>query len=168
MSHEDLSARLYNTSQYVRSYDKKMTAEARINAFNLLTNKKTVRPIRPRPDQWVDVELAEVVETEHPYAANTELSGEYQFASNVKFVRFVFDQIETESRYDNFEVFDEDYANKKEHQKHANIPLVNIPYIDDKISESGLFIPSKFKKKGEIIMERENPVDFQISLDDLI
>ena len=68
----------------------------------------------------------------------------------------------------NFEVFDEDYANKKEHQKHANIPLVNVPFIDEKINESELSIPRKFMKKDEMIIDRENPIDFEISLDDLI
>ena len=65
-----------------------------------------------------------------------------------------------------FEVFDEDYARNRENQKHANIPLVNIPFVDEKINELGLSVPRRFQEKEESVFESND--NLSISFTDLI
>ena len=73
-----------------------------MNAYNLLTDSRPSRN-EPDPSQWVEFPLEEVFETEHPYAANQQMTRSIT-VEGAKYIRVVVDQYDLESNYDFFTV----------------------------------------------------------------
>lgn len=102
MDHLALRERLMATSEPIRSYRRKTISGGRLNAYNLLTDSRPSRN-EPDPSQWVEFPLEEVFETEHPYAANQQMTRSIT-VEGAKYIRVVVDQYDLESNYDFFTV----------------------------------------------------------------
>ena len=93
---------LINTSDKVRGLNKKVLARGRVNVYNAIHG---IIPVDPTPPESSWKDLAYTAETPHPYVE----SKTYQYPILVpaaKFVRVVFDSIDTEAGYDKISVKD--------------------------------------------------------------
>jgi thermitase len=93
---KELKNRIMNTSEPIQSLRRKIVSRGRVNTYNALTG--TI-PSNPDPDEtkWVDV--AQTLESVHPYDDNQV----YEFkvhVPNAEYVRISFEKIATEARYD--------------------------------------------------------------------
>jgi len=102
LSYSQIKDTLIRTSDKVRGLSKKVVAKGRVNVYNAIHG---IIPVdnTPAENLWKDFSFS--AETPHPYVENKT----YQFdvsVSNAKYVRIVFDAIETESGYDKISVKD--------------------------------------------------------------
>lgn len=96
MTYAQIKDRLIKTSQPVTSLRKRVAAKGRVNAYNALNN---IVPPSSEPDEslWKDVAFS--LETEHPYPNSADVTYTVR-EPGAKYVRIVFDQLETEPKYD--------------------------------------------------------------------
>jgi subtilisin family serine protease len=96
MPYAEIKRRLIRTSDPVGSVRKKVLSKGRVNAYQAINNIEPPSN-EPDPSAWVDV--ARVVESQHPYA-----NGSNQIFTvsepGVKFIRVVFTRIDTEAKFD--------------------------------------------------------------------
>lgn len=92
----EVKERLITTSTPVAALKKKSVSRGRVNAYNAF--HKIVTPSDdPSEDAWKDVAYA--LESTHPYADGANLTWEIS-APGAKFLRIVFERVETEPKYD--------------------------------------------------------------------
>ena len=95
-SYAQIKERLIRSSDPVRSLNKKVVSRGRVNAYNAIHGVLPVEVV-PSPSQWVDVNVA--IETPHPYVNGVVYSFPIH-VPNAKFIRVVYDSIDTEENYD--------------------------------------------------------------------
>lgn len=104
LTFEQIKDRLIRSSDKVRALSRKVVAKGRVNVYNAIHG---VYPADQTPDEsrWQD--YAYTVESPHPY----ESSKTYSYSAevpNAKYVRVVFETIDTESGYDVISVAGQD------------------------------------------------------------
>ncbi len=96
LRYSDLKERLIRTSTPVAGLKKKVVAKGRVNAWNALNN--IIPPSdEPAENLWVDQPAS--AESEHPYKDKTDQAVTLSFPG-AKFIRVVFEKVETEKNYD--------------------------------------------------------------------
>jgi len=93
---------LINTSDKVRGLNKKVLAHGRVNVYNAIHG---IVPVDPTPPESSWKDLAYTAETPHPYVE----SKTYRYdilVPTAKYVRVVFDSIDTEAGYDKISIKD--------------------------------------------------------------
>ena len=93
---------LIQTSDKVRSLSKKVVAKGRVNVYNAIHG---IVPVDQSPAENLWKDFAFNAETPHPYVENKT----YQYNVNVpnaKYVRVVFESIDTEAGYDKISIKD--------------------------------------------------------------
>jgi len=100
MSYSDLKDLIMRSSDPVRSLSKKVISRGRVNVHNAAHG---IFPVTQEPDesQWKDVPLS--LESPHPYENGKVLHFPIKVLG-AKYIRVVFDQVDTESGYDFIEV----------------------------------------------------------------
>lgn len=92
----EVKERLITTSKFVAGLKKKTVSKGRVNAYNAFHG--IVTPSEdPAEDAWKDV--AYTLESTHPYADSANLTWEIS-APGAKYLRVVFERVETEIKYD--------------------------------------------------------------------
>jgi subtilisin family serine protease len=96
LRYSDLKERLIRTSTPVAGLKKKVIAKGRVNAWNALNN---IIPPNDEPAEnlWVDQPAS--AESEHPYKDKADQAVTLSFPG-AKFIRVVFEKVETEKNYD--------------------------------------------------------------------
>ncbi len=96
LTYAQVKDRLIKTSVPVSSLRRRVQAKGRVSAYNVINN---IIPPSSEPDetQWKDVAYS--LESEHPYANNTDKSFTIQ-EPGAKYIRVIFDQVDTEPKYD--------------------------------------------------------------------
>jgi subtilisin family serine protease len=96
LTYADIKSRLIKTSVPVSGLKKKVAAKGRVDAYNAFHN---IVPPSTDPDEslWKTVEKA--FESEHPYKNGVDLKFEVKHPG-AKYLRVIFDKIETENSYD--------------------------------------------------------------------
>ncbi len=92
----EVRERLEATAVKVNSMRSKVKARGRLNAYNLVTD---TRPYNPNPTNWVDYDLPEVFESQHPYANGLNISKTFQIPG-ARFIRVVVKKFELENKFD--------------------------------------------------------------------
>ncbi len=102
LSYSEIKSRLIRTSDSIRGLRSTVLARGRVNAFQAVNN---IAPPsnEPDPNAWVDV--ARKIESRHPYTNNADLVFQVR-EPGAKFIRVVFDRIQTEKQYDSVSVED--------------------------------------------------------------
>jgi len=98
LSPVEVKERLMGTAEPIRAYRRKTISGGRMNAYNLLTNRRPART-EPDPSLWRPFSLTQKFETEHPYANNSSFAREYTVAG-AKFVRAKIKRYDIETGYD--------------------------------------------------------------------
>jgi len=99
-----LKEKMNATSVYEKAYKNKLVSEGRINIYNMLVDHRPVRPAKPTND-WKEALPRDAIETPHPYLPSQTLEFEIT-KPGAKFMRVVFEKIQTEPRYDYIEILD--------------------------------------------------------------
>jgi len=92
----DVKQRLIETSTPVSALRKKSTSNGRVNAYNAFHGIVTPSD-EPAESAWKTIDYA--IESAHPYADGANATFDVA-APGAKFIRVVFERIETEARYD--------------------------------------------------------------------
>ncbi len=131
----ELKNKMMSTSVYDPAYKNKLISEGRINVYNMFVNHQPARPAKPSND-WIDEATRETLETPHPYLPAQVLEFEIS-KPGAKFLRVVFEKIETEAKYDTIEILDKD----------GNLVETISGTATDKISEyvDGDYLKIRFK-----------------------
>jgi thermitase len=96
LRYSDLKERLIRTSTPVAGLKKKVVAKGRVNAWNALNN--IIPPSdEPAENLWVDQPAS--AESDHPYKDKADQAVTLSFPG-AKFIRVVFEKVETEKNYD--------------------------------------------------------------------
>jgi hypothetical protein len=96
LSFAQIKERLIRTSDRMRGLRSMVQAKGRVNAYQAVNH--IIPPSNePDPSAWVDVAMK--VESRHPYRNNSDEVFEIR-EPGAKFIRVVFDWIETEKSYD--------------------------------------------------------------------
>jgi subtilisin family serine protease len=99
-TYADVKKRLIETSTPVRGLRRKSASNGRVNAYNAFHGIITPSD-EPAESAWKD--MAYTLESAHPYGNDANATFEVS-APGAKFIRVVFDRVETEARYDNLTV----------------------------------------------------------------
>jgi subtilisin family serine protease len=102
MDVSEIKSRLIKTSTPVQGLKKKVIARGRVNVFNAVNN---IVPPSSEPDEslWKTVDYA--VESPHPYKDRDDLKFQVNYPG-AKYIRVIFDRVETEENYDRVTVED--------------------------------------------------------------
>lgn len=92
----EVKERLIETSTPIASLRKKSVSGGRVNAYNAFHGIVTPRE-EPAESAWKTVAFS--AESTHPYADNSNVTFDVS-APGAKFIRVVFERVETEARYD--------------------------------------------------------------------
>ena len=93
---------LIRSSDKVRGLSRKVVARGRVNVYNAIHG---IEPVDSTPDENLWKDFAFSAETPHPYVENKTYSYDVN-VPNAKFVRIVFEVIDTEANYDKISVKD--------------------------------------------------------------
>lgn len=93
---------LIRSSDKVRGLSRKVVARGRVNVYNAIHG---IEPADNTPDENLWKDFAFSAETPHPYVENKTYSYDVN-VPNAKFVRIVFEMIDTEANYDKISVKD--------------------------------------------------------------
>jgi len=94
--YSEIKQRLIQTSDPVRALRRRVVAKGRVNAFNAMNG---IVPPSSDPDEslWQTVDYA--LESEHPYGMKQDQTWTIN-APGAKFIRVIFERLETEANYD--------------------------------------------------------------------
>lgn len=101
-----LRDRLMKTSVYSKNFGRRLIGGGRVDAYNFLAGIVTARPPKPSENAWIH-EPVELFETQHPYAANSDIVKTYTIAG-AKFMRVVVRKYGIEKTYDALKILDKD------------------------------------------------------------
>ena len=96
LTYQQIKDTLINTSDKIRSLSKKVVARGRVNVYNAI-HGIVPADSSPAENLWKDYTYS--VESPHPYVENKTYTFDIN-VTNAKYVRVVFESIETESGYD--------------------------------------------------------------------
>ena len=95
-TYQTVKSRLIATSDHVPSLRRKVVAKGRVDAYNAMYN---IVPPSDEPDESLWKDMAMRIESPHPYLSNSDLSYPVS-VPGAKYIRIVFDKLETERNYD--------------------------------------------------------------------
>ncbi len=100
LTYADIKSRLIRTSTPVQGLKGKVVAKGRVNAYNALMN---VVPPNDEPDESLWKDQVDTTESEHPYKNSADQT--FTISSpGAKFMRVIFERVETERNYDKVSV----------------------------------------------------------------
>lgn len=102
MNYGDIKGRLMATVDPVRNLRKKALTGGRLNVYNAIAN---IIPERKEPPASAWKPMSHILDTAHPYLANTKLSFDISHPG-AKYIRVHFSKIDTEASYDLVKVLD--------------------------------------------------------------
>jgi len=101
-NYQTIKSRLITTSDHVPSLRRKVVGKGRVDAYNAMYN---IVPPNDEPDESLWKDMAMTIESPHPYKENSNLSFPVS-VPGAKYIRVVFDKIETERNYDKVMLLD--------------------------------------------------------------
>ncbi|NUM89273.1 MAG: S8 family serine peptidase [Bdellovibrionales bacterium] len=109
MTFADVKQRLLDSRDYVGNMARKVMSSGRMNVDNAV---RGVYPPSPEPaeSEWRDLSGFGGIESEHPYKDKATQVWEVAGPENARFMRVVFEKVDTESGYDFVKLFDKDGA----------------------------------------------------------
>ncbi len=107
MSYADVKQKLMASRDYVGNMARKVMSSGRMNVDNAI---RGVYPPSPEPAEsdWRDLSGFGGIESDHPYKDKTAQTWEVVGPESAKFMRVVFEKVDSEAGYDVVKLFDKD------------------------------------------------------------
>ena len=105
MTYADIKDRLIRSRDFVPTLARKVASAGRLNIYNAING---IYPPSPEPAEsdWRDFDAGQTIESEHPYKDKTDQTWTVQGPANAKFIRVVFEKLDTEAGYDKISLVD--------------------------------------------------------------
>jgi thermitase len=105
MAFSEIKDRLIRSRDFVPTLARKVASSGRLNVYNAING---IYPPSPEPAEsdWRDFEISQTIESEHPYKDSADQTWKVEGPENAKFMRVVFEQVDTEAGYDMIKLLD--------------------------------------------------------------
>ena len=105
MGFAEIKDRLLRSRDFVPSLARKVASSGRMNVYNAI---RGIYPPSPEPAEsdWRDYKIDQTIESEHPYKDKSEKTWVIDGPANAKFMRVVFEKVDTEAGYDVLRMYD--------------------------------------------------------------